>query len=126
MNRNNLFLGRSGEDEAAELLKKNGYKILARNYKNKLGEVDIIAQDKDRICFVEVKTRRSGRFGLPAESIQLSKQRQISKIALNFLKQGNLLDRKARFDVVSVIYSNGEPKLDLIKGAFELVAEFTY
>lgn len=126
MNRNNLFLGKSGEDEAVKLLKRNGYKILKRNYKNKSGEVDIIAQDKDSICFVEVKTRTSDRFGLPAESVRLSKQRQISKIALNFLKQGNLLDRKARFDVVSVMYSNGEPEFKLIKGAFELSAEFTY
>lgn len=126
MCKDNLWLGKSGEDEAVTFLKENGYKILARNYKSKLGEVDIIAKDRDSICFIEVKARRSDRFGLPQEAVQLSKQRQISKAALNFLKTGNLLDKKARFDVVSVLYSNGEPKLELIKGAFELGAEFTY
>lgn len=126
MFKDRLFLGRTGESEAVKLLKKEGYKIIKRNYKTKLGEVDIIAQDKDSICFVEVKTRQSDRFGLPQEAVKKHKQKQISKAALNFLKAGNLLDKKARFDVVSVMYSNGEPKLDLIKGAFELGAEFTY
>lgn len=126
MSKDNLRLGRLGEDEAVRLLKKSGYKILFRNYKTKLGELDIIAKDKESICFVEVKARRSDTFGLPQEAVQLSKQKQISKVALSFLKESDLLDKKARFDVVSVLYSFGEPKLELIKGAFELGAQFTY
>lgn len=126
MSKDNLRLGRQGEEEAVKLLKKSGYKILFRNYKTKLGELDIIAKDKESICFVEVKARRSDAFGLPQEAVQLSKQKQISKAALSFLKESDLLDKRARFDVVSVLYSSGEPKLELIKGAFELGAQFTY
>ena len=126
MHKRNLCIGRTGEDIAADLLKKNGYKILVRNYKIKTGEIDIIAKDKDVICFIEVKTRHSDRYGLPQEAVIRSKQRQIAKCALVFLKQNNLLGSKARFDVVSVIYAEDGPKSDLIKNAFELDGRFTY
>jgi len=122
----NQDLGKSGEELAARLLKENGYKILFKNYKTELGEIDIIASDKDTICFVEVKTRRSDRFGQPSEAILPSKQRQISKVALSFLKERRLLDKKARFDVVSILYSEDNPRLNLIKNAFELSSSFTY
>lgn len=126
MSRENLYLGRSGEDVAADLLKGKGYKILVRNYKTKLGEIDIIARDKDTLAFIEVKTRHSDRFGLPQEAVSVSKQKQISKAALMFLKENNLLEKKARFDVISVVYSKDKPQLDLIKNAFELDNSFTY
>jgi len=126
VSKQNLYLGKSGEEIATCLLKDNGYKILARNYRTKLGEIDIIARDKDTVCFIEVKTRNSDRFGFPVEAISISKQRQISKAALMFLKQNNLLDKKARFDVVSIICSENTPKLDLIKNAFELNENFSY
>lgn len=126
MSKQDLYLGKKGEEEAAGLLKDNGYKILHKNYKTKLGEIDIIACDKDTICFVEVKTRKSRRFGLPAEAISGPKQRQISKVALSFLKEKNLLDKKARFDVVSVVYAKDRPQLDLIKNAFEVSPGFVY
>jgi putative endonuclease len=74
---------------------------------------------------VEVKTRRIDKFGMPAESVTKSKQIQISKVALSFLKENNLLNKKARFDVVSVEYAEADPKLDLIKNAFELHERFT-
>ena len=126
MSKEHLYLGKSGEKAACALLKKNGYKILVRNYKNKLGEIDIIAYDKDTLCFIEVKSRQTDKFGLPQEAIFASKQRKISKVALSFLKENNLFDKKARFDVVSVIYSEEKPRLDLIKNAFELDSGFTY
>ncbi len=122
----NLYFGKSGEEAAAALLKENGYKILARNYKSKLGEIDIVAQEKDTICFIEVKTRHTDKFGLPQEAVLGRKQRQISKAAINFLKENKLLDKKARFDVVSIICPQDNPELDLIKNAFELDARFTY
>ena len=121
-----LCIGKSGEELACELLKKNGYKILVRNYKTKIGEIDIVACDKDTICFIEVKTRYSDKYGLPQEAVLNSKQRQIAKAALIFLKENNLLDKKARFDVVSIIYLKERPKFDLIKNAFELDTSFTY
>lgn len=120
MSKKHLYLGASGEETAANFLKENGYKIIVRNYKTKLGEIDIIAKDKDTFAFIEVKTRRSNRFGSSLEAISKVKQRQISKAALHYLKENNLLNKKARFDVVSVAYSEDRPKLDLIKDAFEL------
>ena len=126
MSKQGLYLGKKGEETAVGLLKDNGYKILLRNYKTKLGEIDIIASDKGTICFIEVKTRQSDRFGLPSEAISEPKQRQISKAALAFLKERKLLDKKARFDVVSIMYSKDMPRLDLIKNAFELDNDFVY
>ena len=126
MSKQNLYLGKQGEEVAVSLLKEKGYKILLRNYKTKLGEVDIIAVDKDTFCFIEVKTRNSRRFGSPEEAVSVPKQRQISKAALMFLKENNLLGRKARFDVVSLDYSQGAAKSNLIKNAFELNGHFTY
>lgn len=120
MSKDNLYLGRSGEETAVNLLKDNGYKVLARNYRTRIGEIDIIASDKDTLCFVEVKTRSSSRFGLPYEAVSKFKQRQISKAALLYLKENNLLGKKARFDVVSVVYSKDGPNLRLIKNSFEL------
>lgn len=127
MSKQHLFLGSQGEESAVNLLKENGYKILARNYKTKLGEIDIIARDKDTYVFIEVKTRRTDRFGKPCEAVVGVKQRQISKAALTFLKVNNLLNDKARFDVVSIFYSpDGSVRADLIKNAFELDGHFSY
>ena len=126
MYKQHLTLGKSGEDLAVALLEETGYRILARNYKTKLGEIDIVADDKGTLCFVEVKTRHSDKHGLPGEAISGFKQRQISKAALLYLKENHLLDKKARFDVVSIIYSEDTPRLDLIKDAFALDKDFVY
>lgn len=125
MSKENLYLGKAGEELAADLLRENGYNILATNYKTKLGEIDIVAKDKDTFCFIEVKTRKTDRFGLPQEAVSRIKQRQISKAALSFLKERKLLDKKSRFDVVSIMYSTDKPELDLIKNAFELDESYT-
>lgn len=126
MSKERISLGNKGEDLAAGLLKDSGYKILFRNYKTKLGEIDIIARDKEVICFVEVKTRSSDRFGTGSEAVFRTKQRQIAKAALSFLKEKRFLDKKARFDVVSLDCSFPKPRLDLIKDAFELDKSFSY
>ena len=121
----NLEFGKVVEKEAAEFLKTKGYKILKSNYKTKLGEIDIIAKDKDTICFVEVKGRHSLKFGQPCEAVTLKKQRQISKAAVYYLKLNNLMDSPARFDVLSILYGDNKGELSLIKNAFELNASFT-
>lgn len=126
MHKSNLYLGAYGEEAALGFLKQKGYRVLSRNYKSRFGEIDIIAQDKDTICFVEVKTRSSDKFGLPQEALSGFKQRQIAKAALNFLKENKLLDKKARFDVVSVICQGDSPKIDLVCDAFELNSKFSY
>ena len=120
-----INLGKLGEEEALDFLIKNGYKIIARNYRTKLGEVDIIASDRDTFCFVEVKARRTCICGTPAEAVSRIKQNQISKAALHFIKDKGLWGKKARFDVVSVTYSAGLVKSDLIKNAFELDTRFS-
>jgi len=126
VHRKNLVIGRSGEELAVAFLEKSGYKILARNYKTRLGEIDIVAYDSDTICFVEVKTRRSDNYGLPQEAVGGFKQRQIAKAALAYLKENNLFPKKSRFDIVCVFFAGDKPRLELIRNAFELDESFTY
>jgi len=116
----NLDFGKEAEGLAASFLEKQGYKLLARNYKNKFGEIDIVAVDKGVTCFVEVKARHSALFGSPAEAVSPRKQRQISKAALGYLKENKLLEHSARFDVVTLLYEKHPPEITLIKDAFEL------
>ena len=126
MSKKNQQLGKFGEESAIDFLKNNGYKILATNYRTRLGEIDIVAKDEGTICFIEVKTRLSDRFGLPQEALTRFKQRQIAKTALHFLKDNSLLEKKARFDVVSVMARDQAPSIDLIKNAFEMDGSFIY
>jgi len=116
-----LRLGRAAEDLAACFLRNNGYKIIRRNYRSPFGEIDIIASDKAGLAFVEVKSRRCG---IPAEAVSARNRRHICLAAVIYLKANNLLNKKARFDVVSVKFSQGRPKIDLIKNAFELEEGF--
>jgi putative endonuclease len=80
-------LGRRGEEVAFRFLKKKGYRIIEKNYACKMGEMDIIAKEKDTLVFIEVKTRTSSLFGPPQLAVNFSKQRQLSKVALNYLKE---------------------------------------
>ena len=125
MSKERLHLGKRGEELAVAFLKEKGYEIIARNYKTRFGEIDIIARDKDTLCFVEVKTRRTQKFGLPQEALVSFKQRQIAKSALSFLQERALLEKKARFDVVAITYSKDKAERNLIKDAFELDAHFS-
>ncbi len=113
-------LGRKGEEAALRFLKKNGYRILEKNYVCKLGEIDIIAKERDTLSFIEVKTRTSTLFGPPELSVTSSKQIQLSKAALCFLKEKKLEDAKARFDVVSILIEPRGEKIELIRDAFDL------
>ena len=112
--------GKKSEELAAWYLKKNGYKILEQNYRTRLGEIDIIAKDKKTIVFVEVKSRRSIRYGSPKWSVTYQKQRKISMVALQYLKKTRQTDATARFDVVAVISNRDEPQIEVGKNAFEL------
>ena len=121
----NLEFGKSAENAAAKFLKAKGYKILERNYKNRFGEIDIIAQLDGVICFIEVKARHSLNLGSPQEAVTASKQRQISRVAVSYLKENKLLERSARFDVLALLYLNSQPQISLITDVFELSAKFT-
>ena len=125
MHAQNIEFGKTAEAAAAEFLKAQGCKILERNYKNKFGEIDIIALQNEVLCFVEVKARHALSHGLPIEAVALAKQRQISKTALGYLKSKKLFDRSARFDVLGLLYENAQPQISWIKNAFELNANFT-
>lgn len=126
MSKGGLELGRRGEEAACDFLKENGYKIIRKNYNTRFGQIDIIAKDKDVLCFIEVKTRRSDMYGLPQEAISRFKQRQISKVALIYLKENRLMDNKARFDVVSVLFNKKNQEISLIKDAFGLEERYAY
>jgi putative endonuclease len=121
-----LATGKLGEDLACDFLKAHGYKILHRNFRTRLGEIDIVAKDKDVLCFIEVKTRTSGDLGLPVESLTYFKQRQIARATLVYLQTKKGLKDKARFDVVSVQLWHNPPKIDIITNAFELGSNYSY
>lgn len=111
-------LGTEGERAAERYLRAQRYAILARNYRCKLGEVDLVALDGRTVVFVEVKTRRGEGFGTPFEAVTHHKRRQISRVAQYYLVRHRLLDREARFDVVGVWWEGDQPRCELIKNAF--------
>ncbi len=113
-------LGKKGEELAIRFLKRQGYSILQRNYVCKMGEMDIIAKEKDTLVFIEVKTRTSNTFGPPQSAVHQKKQEQLSKVALTFLKEKRLEAVKARFDVVAILLREKGEEIDLIKDAFDL------
>jgi putative endonuclease len=112
--------GQDSESIAVRHLKKNGYKILEQNYRNKLGEIDIIAKDKQTLVFVEVKARKSGSYGHPKWAVTTKKQRKIAMVALYYLKATKQPNVKARFDVVAISSLANNPRIEIIKNAFEL------
>jgi putative endonuclease len=112
--------GKRSENLAVWYLKKNGYKILEQNYRTQLGEIDIIAREKKVIVFVEVKSRKSIRYGNPKWAVTLKKQRKISMVALQYLKSIRQTDARARFDVVAITSNRDEPQIEIVKNAFEL------
>ena len=113
-------IGQRGEEMAVSFLKGLNYQILERNYRCKLGEVDIIARDNDTLVFIEVRTRSSLDFGLPQESINRRKRHQISKVALEFMLRKKMKNIPARFVVFAITLEPGKEKVDHIKDAFEL------
>ena len=122
----NKELGANGEEIAVRFLKTRGYRILERNYRTRLGEIDIIAEQGGDLVFIEVKTRSAVLFGSPLESVTVSKQRQLSKVALEYVGKKGCLDRSARFDVVG-IQAKALPakqipdfEIELVQNAFEL------
>jgi len=116
-----LALGHYGEELAERYLRRQGYKILERNFRTRLGEIDIIAKDGRTICFIEVKARRSNFSGTPFEAVSRSKQIKLAKVALNYLKFKKIDDCPLRFDVVAVMRSrNTGDTIEILKNAFDL------
>ncbi len=116
-----IKLGQIGEEAAVAFLKRQGYHILERNFRNSLGEIDIIAKDDDTVCFIEVKTRKNEAFGSPFESVTANKQRKIIHVALSYLKAKGREESNARFDVVAVfLEGEGPERIEIIKNAFDV------
>ncbi|WP_300161057.1 YraN family protein [Solidesulfovibrio sp.] len=98
-----LALGRAGEAAAEALLAGKGYAVLARNFRTRGGEVDLVCRDGDTVVFVEVKTRRSGSLARPDQAVTASKRGRLVRAAAAFLSERDLWDRPCRFDVVAVV-----------------------
>ena len=113
----NKFKGSSGERIAEEYLKKEGYDILARNFRTRLGEIDIVASKDEYLVFVEVKARKSEAYGFPSESVTYAKQRKISMVASQYIKLNMYFGAAVRFDVVEVYLTEG--RINHIENAFD-------
>lgn len=111
-------LGRSGEDVAAGLLRKSGFRILERNYRCRHGEIDIVARSGHTLVFCEVKARRTDRWGDPSEAVHPQKQRRIRRLAAEWLRTHPVGSVEIRFDVVSVIVRDGRADVRHIPDAF--------
>jgi putative endonuclease len=112
-------LGDAGEDLAAAALKKQGYKILERNYVTPLGEVDLIARQGKTYVFIEVKTRKNARFGAPQDAVNPAKQHKYRRLAEYYLKRKRLgEDVPVRFDVVAITLAADGPRIEVIRDAF--------
>lgn len=112
-------LGLLGEDLACAELRRRGYSILARRYRTRFGEIDIVARHGEVTVFVEVKTRDGQDFGDGAESVTPWKQRRVAKMAVDFLARHRLDDRPCRFDVVAVDVSGRSPRIEVYPSAFD-------
>lgn len=110
----NKVEGNIGEVLSVNFLKKQGYKILSINFKTKFGEIDIIAQDKDTIVFVEVKRRETLKFGRPIEAIDYRKELKIKRVAEYYLNKTKNYEVNVRFDVIEILGK----EISHIKNAF--------
>jgi putative endonuclease len=114
------ILGQKGEKQAAQYLKKKGYKVVTANYRCQYGEIDLIARDADILIFIEVKTRTSTDFGGPTAAVDYRKQQQISKVAHHYLVTHHNDDVDARFDVISILSPIGQKtEIEHITNAFD-------
>lgn len=113
-------LGQQGEAVAEAFLRARRYRILARNFRCRAGEIDLIAEDGRTLVFVEVRSRRGDRLGTPLESVDARKQARIARVARVFLAGHGLGDRDARFDVIGVRFDADPPAVEHVTGAFEV------
>ena len=113
---NNRAKGRDGEALAEEYLTVRGYDILEKNYRNRFGEIDIIALDGKTLVFIEVKTRNTNSHGIPADSVDARKQGRLGRVALSYISDKKIVNRPCRFDVLSICDS----RIELFTNAFDL------
>ena len=112
-------LGKLGEDLACTELRQRGYEILARRYRTRFGEIDIVATHGGVLVFIEVKTRAGEEFGGGALAVTRWKQRRIAQMAVDFVARRRLYESPCRFDVVAVDMTGGRPRVQVFPHAFE-------
>lgn len=123
---NKTEIGNLGESIVCDYLIDRGLHIMERNYRCKLGEVDIIAAEGDTICFVEVKLRKSQAYGRPFEAVNRSKQNKIIRTALQYIVNNRKSDYMCRFDIAEVNNINGKYEVNYIENAFEYSGKYGY
>ncbi len=121
MTHRRLALGKSGEDLAVGRLQSLGYRVLERNYRCPLGEIDLVAEEDGCLVFVEIKTRRGGSLGEAKAAVDPRKQRRITLVAQHYLKTQNRIEQRSRFDVVAVSLNQGRERIEVIRAAFEAI-----
>ena len=120
LNPRKLF-GQAGESAAEEYLRRKGYRIVARNLRSPLGELDLVAEDGQVLVFVEVKARRTDAFGGAIHAVDHRKQEKLIQLAAQYLARHHIKDRLCRFDVVLLQGSDATvPKIEHIQNAFEI------
>ena len=121
MSRTRVVLGELGENLACQELERRGYAVLARRYRCRGGEVDIIARDPDghTTVFIEVKTRNRMNFGTGADAVTWLKRRRLVATATDYLARNRLVNHPCRFDVITIGLESGDPVVDVISNAFD-------
>ena len=121
MTQKRLQFGREGESVAVAFLKKKGYRILEKNFRSKVGEIDIIAEQAGVIVFIEVKARSNHEFGHPFNAVTPAKQKKIVQTAQTFLAQKRIVDKPMRFDVVALTLDPSDTwEIELLENAFQV------
>jgi putative endonuclease len=115
--------GKTGEDLACGELERRGYEIIARRYRRRGGELDIIARDGATLVFVEVKARDGRAFGGAAEAVTRLKQQRMMHLALDYLARHHLDGCPCRFDVVSIHLEAGGPAIEVFQNAFAVTGD---
>jgi putative endonuclease len=111
-------LGRYGEDRAAIYLQDRGYEIIDRNWRSRSGEIDLVARDRDRLVFVEVKTRNGSGYGHPFESITKDKVARMRRLVADWCQAKEVSGVKVRLDAISVLVSGGRVSIEHLKQVF--------
>jgi putative endonuclease len=122
MSRAGRTFGIWAERVAARRLEDEGYRVLEANYRCREGEIDLVAVDGNALVFVEVKARRGTGYGAPSAAVDSAKQRKLARAAIHYLAERRPRAASLRFDVVTVLVdgASAEPRIDLIRGAFDI------
>ena len=114
-----IALGKTGEDLACAELETRGYEIIERRYRQRAGEIDIVARDGPTLVFVEVKARESREFGDAAEAVTAFKRRRLVQLALDYMTRQHVSNCPCRFDVVAIHLEAGQPAIEVFQNAFD-------